>query len=220
MLTLGKHRFRLVGRRIVSDSGPAPIRAVLEAQGAALALFSKAEQKEIVGAAIAGGAEWYILTIVPLLFGPYAKTHGYQEVAHRTGNGLFAHENKPLVYNGYVRRSVLEGTDFEIKKTGANVSARIVFPLPANDHGVVYGLLDRSQVAKVLRTITAEEVRRVAVVVGKTLAATLASRPPPEIEAPASRDTTVRQRPTGTPRARAFDGSRARLSGYDRVRVS
>jgi hypothetical protein len=220
VIKIGAKRFKFKGKRVVSDTGPAPIRAAIDAQGAALALFDQGEQKDITASALAEATEWYMATIIPLFFGPYATKHGYRSAAHRGDSPTG--ENLPLVHEGWTRQSVIEGMAYEVKKAGLNVSTRISMPLPANKKGVVYGLLDRSQVAIVLRQITPEEVGRVAAKFAKVLAEILANReptnPPVQPTAPAGRPARAVGQQRKLP-ARGYTRAMERAGTFSPVRM-
>ncbi len=161
-------------------AGSGPIRAILEAQGPALAILEQAEGKaganDVIRQALQAGGDLWVNVFLPMRFTEYAKRLGYQVkpgwIAMKqrlTGQAL------PLVYTGSMRENALAKAhaDAVAKKGGGTITIRI--PV---DHGGTdkqSGSLQPKENA-VLRRVPESEVTRIAQQVERVLIATLNER--------------------------------------------
>ncbi len=162
--------------KVISGSesnGVGPIRAVLEAQGPALALLEQAEgasgSNDVIREALQAGGDLWVNVFLPMRFTEYAKRLGYvvqpgwaMRKQKLTGQAL------PLVYTGNMREAAMQGAhaDATAKKGGGTITIRI--PIQHGGGGRQGGSLQPKDQA-VLRRIPDWEVTRVGEEVERTL---------------------------------------------------
>jgi len=149
------------GRAVTAEA--APIRVAIEAWDFALCLFSQSERNLIVRSALYDGGEYWRTVFLPLRFSPYAKTLGYAVTKKwelkKGGPGTAI----PLVWTGDLHDIAVQGAHVEARADASTAAIIIRIPVPryANQQPMVY---------KVLRSIPAIEVERIAAIVLKSIA--------------------------------------------------
>ncbi len=152
---------------VLYDTGPGPIRAVIELQGKALMLFRQREANDIVRAALQAGGDIWVQVFLPLRFTDYAKQLGYRiRSDYDTWKKKHLGQSVPLVGIGGLAGasdSTLVATqNAHAEATAKGSSGVITIRIPTG-----HALQAKDQA--VFRQIPAHEVARIAEEVEKTL---------------------------------------------------
>lgn len=188
---MAKVRMTVAVRRVtVADSGPGPIRAVIEAADRnGLALYAPKLRKQFLQTALETAGEEWIEKYLPLRFEPYARTIGYRakfgkqpgkptQIQPTGGLGrVTLRRDAPLVRTGALAAAAIAGARVR-GLTGAKPRVVIKFPQ-------VHRLRPQEQV--VLRTIPEKEVRAIAAMLDRALAQAFAGAGAVQLPQPAGR---------------------------------
>lgn len=163
---------------VVYETKVGPIRARIEAEGSALALFDAKVRNTIIRTALSAGGQFWLQVFLPKRFSSYATTFGYTASQRwrkfkefelgaavpfvgftPPGGGPAAPRWKQK--NGEkMITAALNGANYTATATAAN--ARIIFRIP-------YGHPVQQMTSDMFRTVPSWEVERVGEVVGKKL---------------------------------------------------
>ncbi len=165
---------------VIHDTGPAPIRAVLEAHGAGLALFGRRDKNEIVRKAMVDGGETWCVVFLPKRFTPYAEQwlgYSISPAWSIRKEKLTQTADLPFVFLGTMRSRACTDAAVSATATASKVQMRIKVPF---GHGV------RPKIAAWFKSIPGHEIKRVAEQVEKSLLAGIEGRLAARMEARAS----------------------------------
>lgn len=191
---------------IIYDSGPGPMRTILEAHGAALRLFDQRTQNDITREAMRRVGEFWIAVFLPQRFdrSKRAVPPGYgaskaweQSKVDLAKRGVIdGPQPTPLVYLGVMRANVMAKARAEARATRNR--AYVIIRLPIG-HAI------RPKIKQILRWLPDYEIKRISEVLEKQMVLLLqsdAERDKIERQAP----PTPRTKPQGPPRERDSHG--------------
>lgn len=122
-------------RGIIADSGPGPVRTVIEAHGAALRLFDRHRQNAIIRDMLHDIGEFFISVFLEKRFSDYVKRTGYstgrgwQSIKdHLKARGVIS-GNEPFVYTGVMRFNALHDAHPEARATASRAYVLIRIPI-------------------------------------------------------------------------------------------
>lgn len=151
---------------VIADSGPGPVRVVMEAHGSALRLFSRREQNEIIRDMMHDVGEYFIYAFLEKRFTDYAKKIGYstgrgwQSIKdHLKARGVIA-GSEPFVYTGVMRFTALHDAHPEARATASKAYVKIRVPL---GHAI------KTKQSEMFKGIASWEMTRLAEIAEKSL---------------------------------------------------
>ncbi len=155
---------------VIADTGPGPIRAVLEAHGAAVKLFAQREQNNILREVMRQVGEFYIAVFLPQKFDRSKKAvppgYGASKQWEQTKVNLAKRgvidgpQPTPMVYIGIMRHNVLTKAKAEARAT--KTRAYVIIRMPIG-HAI------RPKLKQVLRWVPDYEIKRIAQVAEQQL---------------------------------------------------
>ena len=152
---------------IAAEIRNGPIRVAIQAEGAALKLFTQKQQNTIIRVALEDGGAYFVKVFVPLRFSNYARLLGY----HPSNRYLRTKQaegfgNVPFVRTGEWRTAAAGAyATATAKKTSGKIEIKIPQPHPVTP-------VTSAQ----FRSVLPKEFERIALQVGKALVALLADR--------------------------------------------
>ena len=157
-----------MGAIILAQIREGPIRAAIQARGAALKLFSTRQANTIVRVAGEDGGAYFVRVFLPLRFDKYAERLGYRPSSdYRAKKLREGYGDIPWVRTGAWRAAALAGarTAVTAKRMGCRIQIKVPYAHPVTPR-------TSAQFSSVLP----EEMERIARQVGNSLDALLAER--------------------------------------------
>ena len=146
----------------IAEARQGPIRAVLEAQGAALSLFTQREANTAVREALEAGGDFWVRVFLPMRFSDYARKLGYRvKPTTAKAKALLSGRAVPFVQTGQLQQMAIPGAWARATATGGLGTIWIRIPRP---HAL------RPEFAQVFTTVPTWEINRIAEVVETALA--------------------------------------------------
>ena len=159
---------------VVSQVKGGPIRVQIEAQNAALRLFSQSEQNTIVRTAVRAAGEVWVAVFLPKRFSTYANMLGYRvtnkwkdnKVSLARRGVIPGPQPTPMVYTGVMRATAIARARADGRATKSKAVAIIKIP---------FGHAVRPELTKVFKTIPKHEIVRMAQEVQRQLVLLIAT---------------------------------------------